>query len=159
MSKVVKLLEPINLGALSLPNRMIMAPLTRCRAGAGNVPRTLNATYYAQRATAGLIVSEATQVAPGGQGYPATPGIHTGEQVEGWKLVTKAVHQAGGRIVLQLWHVGRVSHSSYQTDGGKPFAPSEVAATGLQVSTLAGMKEPEVPRAMTVQEIHTVIGQ
>lgn len=159
MSNTLRLLEPIQLGAWSLPNRMIMAPLTRCRAGAGNVAGPLNALYYEQRSTAGLIISEATQVAPGGQGYPGTPGIHSAEQVEGWKLVTDAVHKAGGRIVLQLWHVGRVSHSSYQTDGGPPYSSSAVAATGIQVATLSGMKTPEIPRAMTVDEIHDVIAQ
>ena len=103
------LLSPLTLGPLALPNRVVMAPMTRTRAGPGNVPEALNATYYAQRASAGLIVSEATQVSPQGQGYPGTPGIHSAEQVAGWKLVTDAVHRAGGRIFLQLWHVSGAS--------------------------------------------------
>jgi NADH:flavin oxidoreductases, Old Yellow Enzyme family len=107
------LFDPIQMGELSLPNRIIMAPLTRCRASAGRVPNALMAEYYVQRASAGLIISEATSVTPMGVGYPDTPGIWSDEQVEGWKLVTDAVHQAGGRIVLQLWHVGRISDPVY----------------------------------------------
>src|SRR5262245_40394008 len=101
-----------------------MAPLTRSRAGSGNVPHELNALYYAQRASAGLIVSEATQISPQGQGYISTPGIHSPEQIRGWQAVTKAVHVAGGCIVLQLWHVGRISHPSFQPNGALPVAPS-----------------------------------
>jgi len=108
------ILSPFDLGPLHLPNRAVMAPMTRNRAGPGNVPGALNATYYAQRASAGLIVSEATQVSPQGQGYPGTPGIHDAAQVAGWKLVTAAVHDAGGRIFSQLWHVGRISHPLLQ---------------------------------------------
>ena len=103
------LLDPLKLGALQLPNRVIMAPLTRCRASEGRVPNVLMAEYYRQRASAGLIISEATAVSPMGVGYPDTPGIWSDEQVEGWQLVTEAVHSEGGRIVLQLWHVGRIS--------------------------------------------------
>ena len=110
-------LYPIEIGPLKLPNRIVMAPLTRSRATAGNVPTVLNALYYAQRASAGLIISEATQVAPEGQGHISTPGIHSADQIEGWKCVTGAVHVAGGRIVLQLWHVGRISHQSFQPGG------------------------------------------
>src|SRR5215472_16033800 len=109
--------SPFTLGPIALPNRIVMAPMTRNRAGAGNAPTTLNATYYEQRASAGLIVSEATQVSPQGLGYPGTPGIHSPEQVAGWKLVTEAVHRAGGRIFLQLWHVGRISHPVLQPGG------------------------------------------
>ena len=109
MTSDINLFSPYQLGNLELPNRIVMAPLTRNRAGQGNVPYQLNATYYTQRASAGLIIAEATQVTPEGQGYPATPGIHSPEQVQGWKLVTDAVHQHGGRIFLQLWHVGRIS--------------------------------------------------
>ncbi|HEY9359936.1 MAG TPA: alkene reductase, partial [Xanthobacteraceae bacterium] len=108
------LFTPIEVGALTLPNRIVMAPLTRSRAGAGNVPTVLSALYYAQRASAGLIISEATQVAPEGQGYISTPGIHSAEQVAGWKCVTSAVQACGGRMVAQLWHVGRISHPSFQ---------------------------------------------
>jgi 2,4-dienoyl-CoA reductase-like NADH-dependent reductase (Old Yellow Enzyme family) len=104
------LFRPIRIGEMSLPNRIVMAPLTRNRASEGNVPTSLNATYYAQRASAGLIISEATQISPEAQGYIATPGIHSREQIAGWKLVTGAVHAKGGHIVLQLWHVGRMSH-------------------------------------------------
>ena len=105
------LFTPIEVGPLTLPNRIVMAPLTRSRAGPGNVPTALSALYYAQRASAGLIISEATQVAPEGQGYISTPGIYSAEQVAGWKCVTSAVHAGGSRMVLQLWHVGRISHS------------------------------------------------
>jgi N-ethylmaleimide reductase len=100
-----------------------MAPMTRNRAGAGLVPTEMMATYYRQRASAGLLITEATQVSPQGVGYPNTPGIHSDEQVEGWKRVTAAVHEQGGRIFLQLWHVGRISHPSLQPDGALPVAP------------------------------------
>ena len=133
------ILSPFRLGPLALPNRVVMAPMTRNRAGPGNVPGPLNATYYAQRASAGLIVSEATQVSPQGVGYPGTPGIHSAAQVEGWKLVTEAVHAAGGRIFLQLWHVGRISHPSLQPDGALPVAPSAIAPAG-QAMTREGIK-------------------
>src|SRR5512140_4002296 len=107
------LFTPIRVGPLTLNNRIVMAPLTRSRAGPGNVPTQLNALYYAQRASAGLIIAEATQIAPEGQGYISTPGIHSREQIEGWKCVTKAVHISGAAMVLQLWHVGRISHPSF----------------------------------------------
>src|SRR5689334_12359575 len=102
--------SPFTLGPAQLPNRALMAPMTRNRAGCGNAPGPLNATDYAQRASAGLIISEATQISPQGVGYPGTPGFHSAEQVAGWKAVAAAVHAAGGRMVLQLWHVGRISH-------------------------------------------------
>ena len=114
VSQAPDLFSPFKVCRLELQNRVVMAPLTRSRAGPGNVPTQLNALYYAQRASAGLIIAEATQVAPEGQGYISTPGIHSAEQIEGWKCVTKAVHIAGGHIVLQLWHVGRISHPSFQ---------------------------------------------
>jgi N-ethylmaleimide reductase len=117
------LFQPLQLGALSLPNRMVMAPLTRNRADTNNVPTALMAEYYAQRATAGLIIAEATQVCPEGQGYLQTPGIHNAAQVAGWKQTTDAVHVAGGRIGLQLWHLGRISHTSLQPNGIAPIAP------------------------------------
>ena len=117
------LFDPIQVGALRLPNRIIMAPLTRSRAGAQRIPNALMAEYYAQRATAGMIISEATSVTPMGVGYADTPGIWSSEQVEGWKLVTQSVHKAGGRILLQLWHVGRISDPMF-LDGGLPVAPS-----------------------------------
>jgi N-ethylmaleimide reductase len=135
-----------------------MAPLTRNRAGKGNVPGPLNATYYAQRASAGLIIAEATQVSPQGQGYPSTPGIHSAQQVEGWKLVTDAVHQQGGRIFLQLWHVGRISHPDLQPDGALPVAPSAIAPKG-EASTYEGPKPFVTPRALETPEIPEIIEQ
>jgi 2,4-dienoyl-CoA reductase-like NADH-dependent reductase (Old Yellow Enzyme family) len=149
------LFDPIQIGDLTLPNRIIMAPLTRCRASPGRVPNTLMAEYYTQRANAGLILSEATSVTPMGVGYPNTPGIWSEEQVEGWKLVTNAVHNAGGRIMLQLWHVGRISDPSY-LDGKTPVAPSPIAAKG-HVSLVRPEKSFETPRALTKEEIEQVI--
>jgi N-ethylmaleimide reductase len=152
------LFSPIQLGPYALPNRIVMAPLTRNRAGAGNVPGPLNATYYTQRASAALIISEATQVSPQGVGYPATPGIHSPEQIAGWQLVTDAVHQQGGRIFLQLWHVGRISHPSLQPDGQLPVAPSAIAATG-EAMTYEGMKPFVTPRALETEEIPGIVEQ
>lgn len=151
------LFSPITLGALSLPSRIVMAPLTRCRAGAGNVPHALNATYYAQRATAGLIISEATQVVPEGQGYPSTPGIHSDEQVAGWKRVTDAVHAAGGRMVLQLWHVGRVSHPVFQPGGKLPVAPSAIPPKGQLYDPAWKKIDYVAPRPLELSEIPGVI--
>ncbi|MGB6222025.1 alkene reductase [Haloferula sp.] len=147
--------EPLQLGALALPNRVIMAPLTRCRAGDGRVPTDLMAEYYAQRSSAGLIMSEATSVSAMGVGYPNTPGIWSEEQVEGWKKVTKAVHEAGGLIQLQLWHVGRISDPIY-LDGQLPLAPSAVAAAG-HVSLVRPKKDYVTPRPMTIDEISTAV--
>jgi N-ethylmaleimide reductase len=152
------LFAPFDLGGLALPNRIVMAPMTRNRAGPGNVPTALNAEYYAQRASAGLIVTEATQVSPQGVGYPGTPGIHTDAQVEGWRRVTDAVHRAGGRIFLQLWHVGRISHPSLQPDGVLPVAPSAIAAEG-EAFTPRGLQPFVVPRALEVAEIPGVVAQ
>ena len=118
-----RLLESYQLGKITLRNRVVMAPLTRNRATEGNVPSPLAVEYYAQRASAGLIVTEATQISPQGQGYQATPGIHSQEQVAGWKKVTDAVHAKGGRIFVQLWHVGRISHVLLQPNGEAPVAP------------------------------------
>src|ERR1700761_3229779 len=123
------LFDPLTLGALELPNRIIMAPLTRSRAGSARVPNDLMAEYYRQRASAGLILSEATSVTPQGLGYADTPGIWSDEQVEGWKLVTDAVHKEGGKIFLQLWHVGRVSDPVF-LNGELPVAPSAIAPEG-----------------------------
>jgi N-ethylmaleimide reductase len=124
-----KLFTPLRAGALELANRVVMAPLTRNRARAeDDAPVAMHAEYYAQRAGAGLIISEATQITPEGKGYAWAPGIHSDAQIEGWKAVTEAVHAKGGRIVLQLWHVGRISHSSLQPDGQAPVAPSAVVA-------------------------------
>ncbi|HEY9833057.1 MAG TPA: alkene reductase [Stenomitos sp.] len=154
----INLLSPYKLGNLELANRLVMAPLTRNRAGKGNVPGPLNATYYAQRASGGLIITEASQVSPQGQGYPSTPGIHSSEQVEGWKLVTDAVHQKGGRIFLQLWHVGRISHPDLQPDGALPVAPSAIAPKG-EAATYEGMKPFVTPRALETSEIPEIIEQ
>jgi 2,4-dienoyl-CoA reductase-like NADH-dependent reductase (Old Yellow Enzyme family) len=123
------LFDPLQLGELTLPNRIVMAPLTRCRADAGRVPNALMAEYYQQRASAGLILTEATSVSPMGVGYPDTPGIWSQAQIAGWRLVTEAVHAVGGRIFLQLWHVGRISAPLY-LDGAIPVAPSAVRPAG-----------------------------
>src|SRR5688572_13388451 len=128
---ITDLFTPLKLGELELSHRVVMAPLTRQRASApGNIPNELMAEYYRQRASeGGLIITEATQVSQGGQGYPLTPGIHSAEQETAWSRITDAVHSKGGRIALQLWHVGRISHSSFQPDGGPPVAPSAVRPT------------------------------
>lgn len=135
-----------------------MAPLTRCRASAGGVPNTLNATYYEQRSTAGLIISEATQVSPRGIGYPGTPGIYTDDQIAGWKLVTDAVHAKGGRIFAQLWHVGRASHTVYQPNGDLPVSASAVQPMG-KVMTPTGPQPYPTPRALELSEIPGVIAE
>ena len=150
------LFQPFKVGDWNLPNRLVMAPLTRNRAGEGNVQGELNATYYAQRASAGLIIAEATQVAPEGQGYISTPGIHSAEQIEGWKKVTAAVHAAGGRIVLQLWHVGRISHTSLQPGGKAPVAPSAIRAEA-KVFTAEGFSDVSEPRALELSEMPALV--
>ena len=152
----IDIFSPLRLGPLQLPNRIVMAPMTRNRAGRGNAPGPLNATYYAQRTSAGLIISEATQISPQGLGYPGTPGIHSPEQVAGWKGVTDAVHAAGGRMFLQLWHVGRISHPLLQPDGALPVAPSAIAPTG-QAMTPDGMKPFVTPRALDTSEIAGIV--
>ncbi len=150
------LFDPIRIGALELPNRIIMAPLTRARAvGPGRVPNALMAEYYVQRASAGLILSEATAVTPMGVGYADTPGIWSDEQVEGWKQVTQAVHRAGGRIVLQLWHVGRISDPVF-LDGDLPVAPSAVQPRG-HVSLVRPKREYTTPRALDIEEIPGIV--
>ncbi|MEO0016980.1 MAG: N-ethylmaleimide reductase [Verrucomicrobiota bacterium] len=155
MSDPSLLHQPLTLGELTLPNRIIMAPLTRCRASVGRVPNELMRDYYVQRASAGLILSEATAVSPMGVGYPDTPGIWSPEQVCGWKMITAAVHAAGGRISLQLWHVGRVSDPSY-LDGELPVAPSAIAPDG-HVSLLRPMKPFVTPRALATAEIPAIV--
>ena len=151
-----RLLSPAELGPLLLQNHMVMAPLTRSRAGAGDVPTALMAEYYAQRAEAGLIITEASQISPQGKGYPRTPGNFSAEQIAGWKLVTEAVHARGGRIFLQIWHVGRLSHSSIQPGGGLPVAPSAIAAEGT-IITETGLKDLETPREITIDEIPGIV--
>jgi N-ethylmaleimide reductase len=158
MNPSPSLFSPLEVGALSLPNRVVMAPLTRNRAVEGNVPSPFAPTYYAQRASAGLIVTEATQISPQGVGYPRTPGIHDAQQVAGWKRVTDAVHARGGRIVLQLWHVGRISHPSLQPDGGLPVAPSAIRPEGMAF-TWQGLQPFETPRALALEEIPDVVEQ
>lgn len=150
------LFSPITVGALRLPHRIVMAPLTRSRAGEGLAPTEINATYYAQRASAALIITEATHFSEQGVGYPFTPGIHTPEQIAGWRRVTDAVHTKGGRIFLQLWHVGRISHPSMQLGGRLPVAPSAFAAEG-ELFTYTGMQQFATPRALEADEIPSIV--
>ncbi|MBU3056608.1 alkene reductase [Pseudomonas indica] len=149
------LFDPIKIGDLELNNRIVMAPLTRCRADEGRVPNALMAEYYAQRASAGLILSEATSVSPMGVGYPDTPGIWSDAQVRGWSNITKAVHANGGKIMLQLWHVGRISDPSY-LNGELPVAPSAIAAKG-HVSLLRPLRDFVTPRALETEEIADIV--
>ncbi|WKL56729.1 alkene reductase [Asticcacaulis sp. ZE23SCel15] len=150
------LFEPYTLGVLTLSNRIVMAPLTRNRAGADFVPGDLAAEYYSQRASAGLLISEATQISQQGQGYQDTPGIYTQAQIDGWRKVTDAVHAKGGHIVLQLWHVGRVSHVDLQPNGGAPVAPSAIrAATKTFVNN--GFVDVSEPRALSLEEIPGIV--
>ena len=149
------LFDPVTVGDLTLKNRVIMAPLTRARAGEQRVPNALMAEYYAQRASAGLILSEATSVTPQGVGYANTPGIWSDEQVEGWKLVTEAVHAKGGKIFMQLWHVGRISDPSL-LNGAAPVSASAIPAKG-HVSLLRPVRPYPVPRALTTDEVAEVV--
>ena len=149
------LFDPIKIGDLELNNRIIMAPLTRCRADEGRVPNAMMAEYYVQRASAGLIISEATAVTPMGVGYPDTPGIWSDEQVRGWSNITKAVHAAGSKIVLQLWHVGRISDPIY-LNGQLPVAPSAIQPAG-HVSLVRPMKDYVTPRALETEEIADIV--
>lgn len=150
------LFQPIQVGELRVKNRIVMAPMTRNRANRHDAPHPLNARYYAQRASAGLIITEASQVTPQGKGYPATPGIYSREQVEGWRLVTEAVHARGGHIFLQLWHVGRISHPSLQLGGALPVAPSALAPAG-NAMTETGPQPFVTPRALDLQEIPGIV--
>ncbi|BAF87064.1 morphinone reductase [Azorhizobium caulinodans ORS 571] len=150
------LFEPYRLGDITLSNRIVMAPLTRNRAAPGNIATDLTAQYYAQRASAGLIISEASQISPEGQGYQDTPGIHSPEQIAGWKKVTKAVHDAGGRIFLQAWHVGRISHTSLQPGGKAPVAPSAIRANGKTFVNNAFTDVSE-PRALELSELPGIV--
>jgi N-ethylmaleimide reductase len=151
------LFEPYQLGPLHLSNRMVMAPMTRSRAIEGNVPNPLAQAYYRQRAGAGLIVTEATQVSPQGVGYIRTPGIHSPEQIAAWRKITAAVTRAGGKIFLQLWHVGRISHPDFH-GGALPVAPSAIAADG-EVFTAQGLKKMVAPRALEISEIPGIVEQ
>lgn len=150
------LFDSFQLGSNTLDNRIVMAPMTRLRAD-GNIPTQLMAEYYAQRASAGLIITECTMISPLSQGYMNVPGIYNNEQVEGWKLVTDAVHAQGGKIFLQIWHSGRVAHSAL-LNGEKPIAPSAIAATG-QLHTPIGKVDIETPRALETSEISEIIAQ
>ena len=150
------LLSPIELGPLKLANRLVMAPLTRNRAGEGNVPQAMNIEYYRQRASAGLIISEGSQISPSAVGYPATPGIHSAGQIAGWKQVTDAVHSRGGKIFLQLWHCGRVSHPSLLPGDALPIAPSAIRPAG-DAFTYQGPQAFITPRALEISELPGII--
>jgi len=154
----MKLLSPYKLGPYELKNRMIMAPMTRNRAGRGNAPQPMNALYYAQRAGAGLIITEAAPVSPQGLGYPDMPGIYSPEQIAGWRLVTDLVHKRGGLIFLQLFHCGRISHPSLQPGGVTPVAPSAIKPEGESM-TYKGPRPFVEPRALEVDEISGIVEQ
>ncbi|MDI1298026.1 alkene reductase [Methylotenera sp.] len=150
------LFSPVSLGSIALKNRMVMAPLTRNRAGEGGVPQAINAAYYEQRATAGLIITEATPISTMAHGYPALPGIYTDAQVAGWLKVTDAVHAKGGKIILQLWHVGRISHPSLLPNGALPVAPSAIKPEG-KAFTYKGLVDYVEPRALEVSELSGIV--
>lgn len=152
------LFQPVTIGAWQLANRVVMAPLTRCRVKHDGIPGPLQATYYAQRASAGLIIGEATNISAQARGYAFTPGIFTDAQIDGWKQVTSAVHANQGKIVCQLWHVGRFSHPSLQPDGQLPVAPSAIAADG-ETFTEFGMQAVPTPRALNTEEIPGIVEQ
>jgi len=156
---IPNLFTPVRLGAVEAPNRIVMAPLTRMRAGPGRLPTPLMAEYYAQRAAAGLIVSEATAISQQGTGCPNTPGIFTDEQVASWRQVTEAVHHSGGRVFLQLWHMGRISHPCFQPNGGLPVAPSAIAPRTGQILTDTGMQSYVTPRALKKAELPGIVLQ
>ncbi|AEF99932.1 alkene reductase [Methylomonas methanica] len=152
------LFQPVTIGAWPLANRIVMAPLTRCRVKIDGIPGPMQATYYAQRASTGLIISEATNISPQGRGYAYTPGIFTGAQINGWRQVTDAVHAEQGKIVCQLWHVGRFSHPSLQPDHGLPVAPSPIAPEG-ETFTEQGFQPVPTPRALETAEIPGIVEQ
>ncbi|WP_442497933.1 alkene reductase [Methylobacter sp. sgz302048] len=158
MSEALTVLSPVKLGPYQLPNRLAMAPLTRCRASTDGIPNELMAEYYRQRASAGLIISEATPVSHQGKGYPFTPSIYNDAQIQGWQAITSAVHEKGGRIFLQLWHVGRISHPSLQPEGALPVAPSALKPAG-QASTEQGPQDFVTPRALELAEIPGIVEQ
>lgn len=150
------LFSPLQVGAVTAPNRVFMAPLTRNRAHANGVPNAMAETYYAQRASAGLIITEATQISPMGKGYKDTPGIHAAAQIAAWHRITEAVHRAGGRIFLQLWHVGRISHVSLLPGGVQPVSSSAIRAE-TSTFTAAGFEPVSEPRALTISEIAATV--
>lgn len=155
-SQTLDVFSSYEMGVMRLKNRIVMAPLTRSRAEAGNVPSSMAAAYYSARAGAGLIITEATQAGAGGQGYVSTPGIHSRQQVERWKTVTDAVHREGSTIFVQLWHVGRISHPDFR-NGALPVAPSAVAPRGLSVYTPTGLKPVPTPRSLELDEIPDIV--
>lgn len=152
----LNLFSPVKLGAIDLSNRIVMAPLTRNRAGEAGVPQAINVTYYEQRATAGLIITEATPISEMGHGYPLLPGIYTDAQIAGWKKITDAVHAKGGKIVIQLWHVGRISHPSLLPDNALPVAPSAIKPAG-QAFTYQGLVDYVTPRALAADELPGIV--
>ena len=151
------LFQPLRLGDIELANRMVMAPLTRNRAEAGNVPGNMTIEYYAQRASLGLLIAEATQVSAQAQGYIATPGLHTPEQIAGWRKVTDEVHARGGKIFVQLWHTGRMSHTAFQPGENAPVAPSAIAAKAKTYIPGAGYVDTSTPRALETAEIAGIV--
>lgn len=157
----VSLFAPIDIAGLTLPHRIVMAPLTRSRAGAGNVPTDLSVEYYRQRASAALIITEATQISQQGQGYAWTPGIHNAAQIAGWRKVADAVHAEGGHIFMQLWHVGRVSHSIFQPDGAAPVAPTAMAVPGktfiIDEDGKGAWADCPVPQELSIEGIHQIV--
>jgi N-ethylmaleimide reductase len=153
------LFTPLYLGSIKIPNRIVMAPLTRMRAGANNVPTPLNAEYYAQRATAGLIISEGTAISADAHGYPVAPGIYTEEQIAGWRVVTNAVHARGGRIIMQIGHNGRNSHSSLRPDGSVPVAPSAIPPSIPVLTSGFQQVQAEVPRALETSEVAVIVSE
>jgi len=156
LNTATDLFSPVKLGAISLNNRMVMAPLTRNRSDAGGVPQAINVSYYEQRASAGLIITEATPISAMAHGYPALPGIYTDAQIAGWEKVTAAVHAKGGKIVLQLWHVGRISHPTLLPDGALPVAPSAIKPAG-KAFTYKGLVDYVEPRALASAELPAII--
>lgn len=152
----LNLFSPVKLGAIDLSNRIVMAPLTRNRAGEAGVPQAINVTYYEQRASAGLIITEATPISPMAHGYPLLPGIYTDAQIAGWKKITDAVHAKGGKIVIQLWHVGRISHPSLLPNNALPVAPSAIKPAG-QAFTYQGLVDYVEPRALEVSELPGIV--
>ena len=155
---LIDLFTPTSIGSVALANRVVMAPMTRARAGEDGIPKDMHATYYAQRASAGLIITEGVNISAQGRGYAGTPGLWTQEQVTGWRKVTQAVHAAGGVIFPQLWHVGRLSHTDLQPGREAPVAPSAIRAGGT-VYTAAGSVEPSQPRALETDEIAGIVDQ
>ncbi len=154
----VDLFTPVKLGPYELTSRVLMAPLTRNRAGPGGVPQEINVEYYAQRSSAGLIITEGSQISPQGTGYPGTPGIYSQAQITGWRRVTDAIHESGGRVFLQLWHVGRISHPSLQPNGALPVAPSAIKPDG-ETFTETGLQPFVTPRALETREIPGIVAQ